>query len=193
MVSQGTTINKPDINSVLYLFHMTISKYLAMGYSIITPVANFKPGIKGSFTGPDDRFDPSRHSLRVNVLAGKMVVDALQKASVEKIENSNQDPNILVLLDNTSKTENDVITSNGPATIKGYRLDFDEQDAEQGIYLINGSTEAKVTNIVKRQPAEVIFILPDNLAAGSYELELRRKNNGSKVLRASRLKGLKVK
>jgi hypothetical protein len=192
MVAQGTTVNKPDIISVLYLFHQTISKFLSMGYSIVTPVANFKPGIKGSFTGPEDRFDSSRHYLKVNVTAGKLVTDALSKVSVEKIEGSNQNPNITSLTDNKSKQKNEVLTPNGPAIIKGHRLDFNQDDEEQGIYLINGTKTTKVTEVVKQQPGEVIFMLPEKLPAGDYELELRKKSNGSKQLRSIRIKGLKT-
>jgi hypothetical protein len=163
-----------------------------MGYSIVTPVANFKPGIKGSFNSAEDRFDSSRHSLKVNVTAGRMVTDALRNASVEKIELANQNPNITSLTDQKSKSQNDKLTPNGPAILKGHRLDFDEQDEEQGIFLINGTQIVKVSEVVKQQPVEVIFMVPGELAQGDYELELKRKSNGSKTLRSYRVKKLKA-
>ena len=57
MEGQGSTVGKADIISVLHSFHVAITKLLQRGHAITTPIANYKPGIKGVFENADDRFD----------------------------------------------------------------------------------------------------------------------------------------
>jgi hypothetical protein len=191
MVRQGCTIGKGEIIAVLSYFMNVVRYYLQMGFIVDTPFVRYLPGIKGTFASYIDHFDHSKHTLRVNVQTGYQLVDALKEVSVEKIESSVQDPNLLEYTDHNSGKAN-TITPGGVGTIKGYRLDFNLEDQEQGIYLVNGKASYKVKTVARNSRKELIFSIPDRLKRGTYRIELRKKNTMLSPLKIHSLKNFSV-
>ena len=56
----------------------------------------------------------------------------------------------------------------------GHRLKFDASDTNQGIFFIaSDGTATRVTVVGRNMPADLMFMVPDGLAAGEYTLEVR--------------------
>jgi hypothetical protein len=79
--------------------------------------------------------------------------------------------------------------------LQGDKLRFDPADAEQGLFLVpqaNGSgpladpAPIRVEDIARLTNGEIIFRVPDDLAAGYYKVEVRRRF-GQTSLRTGRL------
>ena len=68
----------------------TALKLLSEGYSVnFGSLFTLEPVIKGKFVGPDDSFDPGRHSIHVVAEAGSAVKKFInsQEIKLKKIEN----------------------------------------------------------------------------------------------------------
>jgi hypothetical protein len=161
------------INELLY----TINDVLSSGKAVDTPFVRLKPSIGGVFKGKDDVFDPSRHYVKINCLAGKEINVDLTKIAVEKVKHESAAPYIEEIMDYTSLEINNVLTPSGTAEIKGEMLKIDLEDSLQGLYLRNNGHSIKVETIIRNQPSDLIFNIPASLTAGEYQLEIRNKPN----------------
>jgi hypothetical protein len=72
--------------------------------------------------------------------------------------------------------------------VVGHRLKFDPEDAAQGIFFVaDDGTETKVAVVGRNKPAELIFMVPGDLDAGEYTLEVRATLHGSNDVRVGAL------
>jgi hypothetical protein len=181
MDQSGSTVSRADILSVMETFHSVLESYLADGASVHTPHANFSSGISGVFKDKNDHFDRSRHRIIGSVNPGnrlrafyKNTTFPTRKETLEKNRSrlesvSNQNPERAV---NQART-GDMLK------ISGYRLRFDPQDKQEGIFLINNNRQEIRVNIVGlNTPRTLIFNIPENLTPGEYRLEIRSAVNG---------------
>lgn len=69
----------------------------------------------------------------------------------------------------------------------GQHLIFDRTDAKQGLFLIEPLRQSiiKITTLVRVKPESVIFMIPGNLPAASYQIELKTRCPRTGVLRSS--------
>ena len=63
IIEQGSTVVKSDIYSVIEDMNNAIESMILEGNSINLPMVNYKVSIKGSFDGPDDNYDSTRHDI----------------------------------------------------------------------------------------------------------------------------------
>ncbi len=175
IIQQGSTVTRADIASVLEDRATAIENMVLEGRKVSTPLANFGASIKGVFNNPEDSFDPSRHQLVAIVGPGKRYRKALKdRGQTDKQESVQPTPNILSYFDINSDERNSVLTSGGMGRITGHRLKFDLADPEQGIFFTpSGGAPARVTRVGKNSPGELMFLVPDGLTAGDYELTVR--------------------
>nr|VFJ66723.1 MAG: protein of unknown function (DUF4469) with IG-like fold [Candidatus Kentron sp. DK] len=73
----------------------------------------------------------------------------------------------------------------------GYRLKFDPAKADEGIFLVpaetGGGKEARITQVQKNKPGQLIFLNPPNVKKGDYHLEVRARMRDSGEIRIGRL------
>jgi hypothetical protein len=178
VVGQGTTVGKADAISVIENTLVAVTGLLVEGANVNLPFANFSCSIKGTFNGPEDTFDPSRHQIVINITTTKELRDAvLQSVTVSKQETVVPTPNLVEYMDFNTGERNSIVTPSGMAQISGNRLQFDSTDPEQGIFFIatsNGS-ETRVGVVGKNMPSTLMFLLPAELTTGEYALEVRAK------------------
>ena len=93
--------------------------------------------------------------------------------------------------DIASDTVNNIITPTGTAILQGVRLKFNMEDDEQGIFFIaaNGAVN-RVSKIITMTSSQVVFLIPQELAAGEYTLEVRILPKGNKMIKKGVLKDL---
>jgi hypothetical protein len=177
VVRQGTTVGKADAISVIESTLVAVKDLLIEGANVNLPFANFSCSIKGTFNGPEDTFDPSRHQIVINVSATKELRDVIrQDVSVSKQEMMVPTPNLVEYMDFNTGERNSVVTPSGMAQISGNRLQFDATDPEQGIFFIaSDGSETRVGVVGRNMPSTLMFLLPAELTTGEYALEVRAK------------------
>jgi hypothetical protein len=174
---RGLTLTDTELISAINELLYTINDVLSSGKAIDTPFARFKPAIGGVFKGKDDVYDPSRHFIRINCLAGKDINIDINKIVVEKIKHESDTPYIESIVDYSSLEENNMITSGGAAEINGELLKINLEDTLQGLFFKRNGSTVKVETFFRNLPSELIFNIPSTLTSGEYQLEIRNKNS----------------
>ena len=183
MIERGSTVTRADIFSVMEDLQGAIQGYLQEGSSITTPFANFTSSIRGVFNGSTDAFESGRHAVVPVVNPGARLRDFYRTGiPVNKQEKSTKNPVLLEYLDHNSGERNSIVSPGGIASIKGYRLNFDRADINQGIFFIaQDGSETRVENLGHNKPSQLMFMIPAGMASGNYILEVRIEHRGSIV------------
>lgn len=190
MISRGSTVTTAEALSVYEELCLSVEQLALAGNSIKTSLFNIGPAIKGVFDGDDDSYDPKRHMVRLTMSPGKRLRLIEKKIVLEKVPPRKQQPVPLHFFDNTSETQDQLITPGGAARITGSLLKCEEADSQQGIFFINtgdGVATRVSGKLLSNKRKELIFIIPQHLAAGAYRLEVRSSPNGIKTLRMGTL------
>lgn len=189
MIEQGSTVVKADILSVLEDYHSVIENMVLEGMNVNTPGANYSVSIRGTFEGQGDSFAPQRHQVRAAVNPGRRFRSAIEeRAQPVKQEPVKPEPNPLEYIDLNSDARDSVLTPGGMGQVMGHRLKFDPEDDAQGIFFVaDDGTETKATVVGRNKPADLMFMVPGDLDAGEYTLEVRAAVYGSDDVRVGAL------
>ena len=188
IVANGSTVGRADILSVLEDYHTTITDLLMLGMSVITPTVCYRPGIKGTFTGLGDSFNPARHRIVPRLRAGALLkAKVVNEGRVTKDLVERPRPKVVEYLDLVSGTANQVLTPGEGAHLTGRLLRFDPADPEQGVFFVAvDGTRTRVERFLDIQPSKVILLAP-TLPAGDYKIEVNASFNDNGDLRSGRL------
>ena len=191
MMQKGSTLTKADTKAALQVYGEVISALIADGAAVNTPLMNTSVSVSGVFIGANDTFDKKRHAVNLNLTAGNLLKEAAAKIKCEKTEAADTNPYITEVSDIVSAKVNEVLTAGGIVQLVGARLKFDPKDTAQGIFFVpETGAEVKAAVIAENKPARLMAIIPADLAAGSYYIEVRTKIIGSsqksKTLKAGR-------
>ncbi|MDX1636774.1 MAG: DNA-binding domain-containing protein [Balneolaceae bacterium] len=193
MVERGSTVTRADILSVIEEYQAVVASFLEEGDRINTPLFRTSASISGVFEDPTDRFERGRHYVRLNVNPGPRIAEIAETLSVEKVAADRTQPVLEQFKDFGSDTLNETVTPGNAAEISGSHLKVDTGDDDQGIFFIAGDgTETKVETIMRNMPANLIFMVPEGLASGEYELEVRARPRGHKDIRTGALESVLV-
>lgn len=177
MLEKGSTVTRADILAVLNNFFEVATSITADGENINTDLFKTRLSISGVFDTAGDTFDKSRHTIKVNTNAGKMLKGALANIQVEKTTAREFIPYVAEVKDSLSGSVNDQITSGSVLEITGSRLKVEGDHAANGVYLVAADgTKTKVTTLVENKPAKLFVILPA-LTAGEYTLQITTQYN----------------
>ena len=120
---------------------------------------------------------------------GKYYNQTARDIKIEKVEPVSNNPQPEELGDVTSGTVNEILTPGRAAVLTGLRLKFNVDDREQGIFFVAAdNTVARVSKIITLTNSQVIFIIPPELVAGEYTLEVRVLPKGNKTVKKGLLK-----
>ncbi len=177
MVEQGTTLTRQDIMAVLDLFFSTIVRLILEGNNVLTPLVNLGASIKGNFDSQYDSFDPSRHRVEPRVNANAQFRRKLQAGARVQQQKANRPmPQPEEYINPNNGDGNNVLTPGGGAKLRGHALQFDPQDTGQGIFLIaEDQSRTRIETVLHNTQRELIFLVPPDLAAGEYTLEVRSR------------------
>jgi len=178
MLGRGSMMTKTDVIGVLQSLFDEVVNITREGEAVNLPIINTRFSISGVFEGATDTYDPSRHAIKVNVNAAKMLTEALRDVKTKKVSAQEILPTILEVKDSISNSVNENITSGGVIEIVGSMLKIDGEDPAVGVYLIDDSNTAhKIVTLVDNKPARLIAIVP-TLNPGEYRLEVKTQFNG---------------
>lgn len=179
MMQKGSTLTRADVAAVLQIYGEVCASLIADGSALNTPLMNTALSISGVFNGANDAFDKKRHTVNLNISAGTALKAALGKIKCEKTGTTSTDPYINEVKDIVSGTVNAELTKGGIVQITGSRLKFDAKDAAQGIFFIpETGAPVRAAVIAENKPARLMAIIPADLAAGTYYIEVRSKHSG---------------
>ena len=179
MMEKGTTLTRADVAATLQVYGEVVSAIIKDGSAVNTPLMNTSMSISGVFDGANDAFDKKRHTVNLNITAGTLLRDAVTKVKCEKTEGASTDPYITEVTDIVTGTANTTLTKGGVVQLVGARLKFDAKDAAQGIFFVPETGEAvRAAVIAENKPARLMAIIPADLAAGTYYIEVRSKHSG---------------
>ena len=180
MMDKGTTLTRADVAATLQVYGEVCSSLIKDGAALNTPLMNTALSISGVFDGANDSFDKKRHTVNLNITAGILLRDVLPKIKCEKTEGTSTDPYITEVTDIVTGTVNTTLTKGGVVQLVGSRLKFDAKDAAQGIFFVPETGEAvRAAVIAENKPARLMAIIPADLAAGTYYIEVRTKITSS--------------
>ena len=179
MMEKGTTLTRADVAATLQVYGEVVSAIIKDGSAVNTPLMNTALSISGVFDGANDSFDKKRHTVNLNLTAGTLLRDAVTKVKCEKTEAASTDPYITEVADIVSGKVNEVLTKGGVVQLLGSRLKFDAKDAAQGIFFVpETGNPVRAAVIAENKPARLMAIIPADLAAGTYYIEVRSKHSG---------------
>ncbi|UTC98297.1 DUF4469 domain-containing protein [Treponema denticola] len=191
MMEKGTTLTRADVAATLQVYGEVVSAIIKDGSAVNTPLMNTSMSISGVFDGANDSFDKKRHTVNLNITAGTLLRDAVTKVKCEKTEGVSTDPYITEVTDIVSGKVNEVLTKGGVVQLVGSRLKFDAKDTAQGIFFVpETGNPVRAAVIAENKPARLMAIIPADLAAGTYYIEVRTKilegNKSGKTLKTGR-------
>ena len=191
MMEKGTTLTRADVAATLQVYGEVVSAIIKDGSAVNTPLMNTSMSISGVFDGANDNFDKKRHTVNLNITAGTLLRDAVTKVKCEKTEGVSTDPYITEVTDIVSGKVNEVLTKGGVVQLVGSRLKFDAKDTAQGIFFVpETGNPVRAAVIAENKPARLMAIIPADLAAGTYYIEVRTKilegNKSGKTLKTGR-------
>lgn len=188
MIGKGSTVTKAEGLSVIEEFEYAVVEEVKDGHIVSTDLFRISPSISGVFKDENDSFDPSRHTIKLNISAGPRLQEIISKIELKKVALSTAEPVIEKFVDLKTKAENQSFTPGQVVSIKGSLLKFDEEDTQQGVFFIaSDDSETRATDFVKNKPSELMFFVPDTLTSGTFQLEVRTILHNSKVLKKARL------
>ena len=189
MMQKGSTLTRADVSAVLQIYGEVCASVIADGCALNTPLMNTALSISGVFNGANDAFDKKRHTVNLNITAGTALKAALGKIKCEKTGTVSTDPYINEVKDIVSGTINTTLTKGGVVQITGSRLKFDQKDTAQGIFFVpETGAPVRATVIAENKPARLMAIIPADLAAGTYYIEVRTKYTvGGKPLKTAKI------
>ena len=185
MMDKGTTLTRADVAATLQVYGEVCSSLIKDGAALNTPLMNTALSISGVFNGANDIFDKKRHTVNLNITAGTLLRDAVTKVKCEKTEGVSTDPYITEVKDVVSGKTNDILTKGGVVQLTGSRLKFKADDTVQGIFFVpETGNPVRASVIAENKPARVMAIIPADLPAGTYYIEVRTKiAEGGKALK----------
>ena len=179
MMDKGSTLTRADVAATLQVYGEVCSSIVADGAALNTPLMNTALSVSGVFNGANDSFDRKRHTVNLNMTAGTLLRDAVAKVKCEKTEGASTDPYITEVSDIVSGKTNSTLTKGGVVQLTGSRLKFDQKDEAQGIFFVpETGNPVRASVIAENKPARLMAIIPADLAAGTYYIEVRSKHSG---------------
>ena len=187
---RGSSLTLADINGVLLLLSEVCTQAVASGASIMLDgLVEISPTVKGTFHGCEDGFDRSRHTLSASASPTVSFKTAVsQRATVEKHEAGDHSPSVTTIFDLATASNDATLTAGNIAEVMGYRLKFDAQRDDEGVFLVSedGTDTRRVEFVHHNKPRKLVFLTPMGLTASAYYVEVRVRPNPNGPVRAGR-------
>ena len=174
IMGRNPGLSAAQINVALEKFIHEVSLIIEDGGAINTPLFNTQPSIAGVFHGATDTYDPRRHRIRTNLSAGTALRRATDGIKVQKVQPAEPAPFVLEVYDVLSDSINEQLTPGGVLQIRGGRLKMVTEKPDNGVFLIDEAGNAtKLPVVIENKPSRLIAMLPADIPAGTYAVEVR--------------------
>ncbi|MDF9800265.1 hypothetical protein OKW21_005528 [Catalinimonas alkaloidigena] len=185
MMLRNNGLTRSEVMAVLEEYTVALEYLLRDGYSIHTSLVKLEASIKGKFRGADDRFDPKRHKVCLNASPGKRLRKLLQGEKAYRQERSCPQPYIEDFKHFDSQLPAHSFLPGIPVRLTGSHLKINPEQEDEGIFLkAANNTVWKVSQLVTNFPGELLFMMPEDMPAGTYLVEVRCRVGNSTELRS---------
>jgi hypothetical protein len=197
MTLHGSSLTRADMLAVFEVFLQVLLRLLLQGARVVTPFGEFGLTIKGNFESAGEQFNARQHRIEIHIKPGERLAgDFKRQAKVQKTEATLPHPtpqDCTNLADPEAAADH--LIPGQMARVSGHNLKFDPADPEQGVFLIplkagsdseRSGPAIRVGSVGHNKSRQLLFVVPPELAPGSYRLEVRAVF-GRSSLRAGQL------
>lgn len=180
---QDSSLSRNAVEAVFSCLEEVIPRELKNGNSIKTPLVSFSSSVAGVFKSQTDLFDKKRHRLKFNALPGTLIKKVIGSCHLTKVINRKHFVHIQGIKDHSINCVDRKIMAGSVVSVFGLRLKFNPLDQNQGIFLIDEKKqEIRGEIYIKNNNRSIIFQVPNQLAEGNYQLQIRCIPNNMKKL-----------
>jgi hypothetical protein len=185
----GADIPASTMEHATNLFLKEMAYRLCDGFSVNTGYFTASVHIRGSFEGPNEKFNPEKHHVLFEFHQGTILRKELELVSVDILGVADVGAMITQVLDIKTGSVNEIITSKRNLKITGHKIKIAGEKPENGIYFVptDGSNPVKVgeDEIVINNPSELMILTPA-LSSGKYQLKITTQFAVGSVLNTPR-------
>ena len=121
-MARNSEIESVEAKRYMNLFAAVLLEAIRNGYAVQTPIGKFAPQVTGTFDGPEDKFSPKKHKIRVSFTPKKDFLVSLQDApKPKKVLAQTREPWIQEIT-NTSRPKAKTYQNNDLIQITGQNL-----------------------------------------------------------------------
>lgn len=188
MKKEDTGLRQETLEHVVKLFNRVVSDLVLSGYSVNTGLFRAVAQFRGvTETGA---WDPEKNSIYVSFTQDKVLREAIADTGVNVLGDKKDAMYIAGTLDAATKATDGTATAGRNLTISGRMLKIAGTDEAVGVTLkAADGTETKLAEdlLTVNKPAQLILLLPADLAAGDYTLTVTTQfSNNSTTLKNPR-------
>jgi hypothetical protein len=152
-----------------------VEEYISEGGSINTDIFHVHPSIQGVFDSLADKYDKSRHKIRINMQPGSLLMNAPAKQRTKKL-NAGAKSFIQSVTDIKTGAVNSGLTVGKNIRILGHKLKINGPNPDCGLYFVspdNSGQRIKVedSEFAVNNPSEIIAVIP-KLNKGKWTIRL---------------------
>ena len=193
-VAASTKHSVNVVSSVLNGLANAVLSRLKEGFRVsLENIGSFNLYAEGAFASADAAWDPS---LGHRIVCRFVPSDAIKMAAADLIpENVLKPVTVRVLgVQDKDTFEQNVLHTDGEGLIQGVGLRITTANEDEGVYLVAGETEVKMT-VTASTAGTIDFEVPDGVNPQTYELQVRsRDGNGTnRMLVIGRMAQVEVK
>ncbi|MEK6476248.1 DNA-binding domain-containing protein [Catalinimonas sp. 4WD22] len=185
MMLRNSGLTRSEVIAVLEEYAVALEYLLQDGQSVHTSLIKLEASIKGKFRDEHDRFDPKRHKVCLNASPGKRLRKLLKGEKAYRQEPSCPQPYIEDFKHFDSQLPVHGFLPGIPVRLTGSHLKINPDMEDEGIYLKAANNAVwKVSQLMTNFPGELLFMMPEDIPAGTYQLEVRCRVGNSTELRS---------
>ena len=187
----GADVSAPAIQHGVELFLKEMFYLLYDGFSINTDYFTLTPTIRGAFSSPNENFNPEKHALILQFKQGEIVRKELSNVEVEILGMAEAGAEILRVIDIKTGSINDLLTPRRNLKISGSRIKLAGDHPDNGLVFVdandpNNTFLVEKEDFVVNNPSVLLIVIPDDLPAGQYQLQLTTQYSTNVLLKAPR-------
>jgi hypothetical protein len=175
LIKRNSGLSLPEITGVWEGIKDVVEEIIAEGGIINTELFRVRASIKGVFNGTDDKFDASRHEIRLNLRTGQLLHGTPKKLKTKK-RIAPAKSLIQSVTDVKSGAVNSHLTPGKNIKIIGTRLKIDGKDPSCGLYFVpekttDAAVKVEASEFAMNNPSQIIVVIPA-LKKGKWHLRL---------------------
>lgn len=183
MKLEDTGLREETIEHVVKLFNRVTARLLLNGYQVNTDLFHGTAQFTGVVEG--GVWNPKKNSIYISLIQDKDLLEASAQTGVKILGTKSAAAYILGSEDTATRATDGSATAGRNYRLHGRQIKLAGTHASVGIVLAAADgtlTPIPLDMIAVNNPAEVILLLPPDLADGTYELRLTTQFSGSTTL-----------
>lgn len=179
MKAEDSGLREETILHVFNLQNRVVKRLILTGYEVNTELYHASADLRGLISG--SRWDPEKNTIVVNFSPGAELREAIKHTTVNLIGKKEAAFSVTGVVDTATRAEDASATAGRAFTLTGKNIRIEGTDPAVGLVLIDADgTETTVTKdlFVINDLSRVTFIIPAELAAGTYTLRLTTQCSG---------------